>query len=77
MFFVEGRLTGALAALATAGVLAFCSTREDRPGDDAAVSGPPVAAVPRATTDPVQLRATERSLLASRTISGSVPTQRN
>jgi hypothetical protein len=77
MFLVEGRLTGALAALATAGVLAFCSTRDDRPAVDASPNGRPIAAVSQATSDdPIQPRAAQHSLLASRDIGGSVRTPR-
>jgi hypothetical protein len=77
MYFVEGRLTGVLAELATAGVLAFCSTRDDRATGDADLSGPPAVTVPQATTGPIQPRITEHSMLASRTVGRSVLTRGN
>ena len=43
MFFVEGRLTAVLAALATAGGLAFCSTLGGPPADDPDWPGQPAA----------------------------------
>jgi len=77
MFMVEGRLTGVLAALATAGVLAFCSTRDERATDDAGASGAPAPAVFQAAdVDPVQPSSTQHSLLASRDVVSSARTRR-
>ena len=77
MFLVEGRLIGVLAALATAGILAFCSTRDEGPSNDAGANGPLAPTVFQAETgDAVQPRTAQHSLLASREVAGSARTRR-
>ena len=78
MFLIEGRLTAVLAALATAGGLAFCSVRDAAPGDDPAWNTAPVAnASQQRASEPVQPLASTDDSFAQLAAERSVAARRN
>ena len=78
MFLIEGSLTAVLAALATAGGLAFCSVRDGAPADDPAWNAAPVAnASQQLASEPVQPLASTDASLAQLAAELAIAARRN